>query len=762
MKSQSPKSKQPPAMNTCSFALAAHNCRSAGFIPQECSHCPHLTRHPTLSSWAAPCGLKSALLLVLLLELLAVIATPSARASTLTVTNKADSGAGTLRASIAAAAAGDTIVFASALNGQTILLTNGQLWIARNVNILGPGATNLSISGNGSNRVFFVTNSVTCTLAGLTITNGGLFPGAGGGILNQGSLTVSNCALSGNRASYGGGLCNDGTLTVKNCTISRNLAGINGGGLSNGGTATVQNSTFSGNTASDYGGGIDNGGQFESGGTLVLQNSTLTGNSGFESGGGLNAAIGTEHLTNCIIAGNFSGPVGFAPDINCAAGRVESAAYNLIGSTNNVVGIANGVNGNIVGDGTGGALAITSILNTNLAPNGGPTRTHALFPGSLARNAGLNTGAAGLTYDQRGPGFLRAVGGTVDIGAYELQAIAVVGNGLVIEAGDTTPSAADGTDFGGKPVSAGTVMRTFTIFNAGAVAVNVTNITVSSGAAADFTVSGVVLPTAVSAGASTTFTLTFNPSALGPRSSTLNITNNVSANSLYNFTIQGTGITTALTVTGITANNKVYDGTTVAALNTAGAVLVGVIAGDSVTLNTAAAGGTFTDKNVGLGKTVAVSGLTLSGAQAGNYTLTQPTTTASITPKTLTVTGITANDKVFDGTTAATLNTSGAALVGVVAGDTVTLNTAAALGKFANAGPGNDIPVFVSGLTLSGAQAGNYILTQPTITASIAPSPIAPTITCPVNIVTTVANGPDTRAVSWTATASGTPAPVIT
>src|ERR1043165_5740904 len=144
MKSQSPKSKQPPAMNTCSFALAAPNSRSAGFIPQECSHCPDLTRNQTPSSWAAPCGLKSALLFVLLLSLLAVIATPSARASTLTVTNKADSGTGTLRASIAAAAAGDTINFAPALNGQTILLTNGQLWIARNVNILGPGATNLS------------------------------------------------------------------------------------------------------------------------------------------------------------------------------------------------------------------------------------------------------------------------------------------------------------------------------------------------------------------------------------------------------------------------------------------------------------------------------------------------------------------------------------------------------------------------------------------------------------------------------------------
>ena len=87
----------------------------------------------------------------------------------------------------------------------------------------------------------------------------------------------------------------------------------------------------------------------------------------------------------------------------------------------------------------------------------------------------------------------------------------------------------------------------------------------------------------------------------------------------------------ALTVTGITANDKVYDGNTTATLNTSGVTLVGIVPMDVVTLNTAGATGAFTDPDVGTAKTVLVSGFTLSGADAGNYTLIQPTTTANIT-----------------------------------------------------------------------------------------------------------------------------------
>ena len=82
--------------------------------------------------------------------------------------------------------------------------------------------------------------------------------------------------------------------------------------------------------------------------------------------------------------------------------------------------------------------------------------------------------------------------------------------------------------------------------------------------------------------------------------------------------------------------------------------------------------------------------------------MTQPTTTADITAAPLTVMGITASDKVYDSTTTATLNPDGAALVGVVSGDSVTLNTDGAAGIFASKDAGTNITVQVSGLTISG------------------------------------------------------------
>ncbi len=176
-----------------------------------------------------------------------------------------------------------------------------------------------------------------------------------------------------------------------------------------------------------------------------------------------------------------------------------------------------------------------------------------------------------------------------------------------------------------------------------------------------------------------------------------------------------------LTVSGITATNKVYNANTTATLTTTGAVLVGVFSGDTVTLGTSSASGTFTSKNVENGITVTVAGLTIGGAQAGDYTLTQPTTTANITAAGLTVSGITATNKVYNANTTATLTTTSAALVGVFSGDTVTLGTSGAAGTFTSDSVGNGITVAVAGLTISGAQAGDYTLTQPTTTATITP-----------------------------------------
>ena len=177
-----------------------------------------------------------------------------------------------------------------------------------------------------------------------------------------------------------------------------------------------------------------------------------------------------------------------------------------------------------------------------------------------------------------------------------------------------------------------------------------------------------------------------------------------------------------LSVSGITASGKVYDGTTTADVDASGASLSGVLPCDDVALDGSAATGSFDTKDIGTGKTVTITGPTLTGADAGDYVIAPGTTSANVTPATLTVTGITAADKVFDGTTAATIVTIGAVLVGVIGGDDVTLDVTNAVGTFDTPDVGTDRTVFITGLALTGADAGDYTLVDPTTTASITSS----------------------------------------
>ncbi|HLP05632.1 MAG TPA: YDG domain-containing protein, partial [Paludibacter sp.] len=171
-----------------------------------------------------------------------------------------------------------------------------------------------------------------------------------------------------------------------------------------------------------------------------------------------------------------------------------------------------------------------------------------------------------------------------------------------------------------------------------------------------------------------------------------------------------------LTISGVTASNKMYDGTTAATLN--GGALVGVLNSDDVTLTVGT--GAFADANVGTAKPVTATGYAIGGTKVGNYTLAaQPSgLTADITSVSLAITGVTASNKVYDGTTVATL--TGGTLNGVLNSDDVTLTVGT--GAFADANAGTAKPVTATGYTLGGAQAGNYTLAaQPSgMTADIA------------------------------------------
>lgn len=168
-----------------------------------------------------------------------------------------------------------------------------------------------------------------------------------------------------------------------------------------------------------------------------------------------------------------------------------------------------------------------------------------------------------------------------------------------------------------------------------------------------------------------------------------------------------------LTITGLVAASKVYDGNTAAALTApSGATLSGVVPGDLITLNASGASGVFADKNVG--NNIAVSatlagGLVSTGTGSSNiptllsnYTLGSASVSpANITPAPLTVTGVTAANKVYDGSTSAVLNTGAAALLGVVAGETLTLDASGMSGVFDSRNAGNAVPVTVSGATVT-------------------------------------------------------------
>ena len=171
-------------------------------------------------------------------------------------------------------------------------------------------------------------------------------------------------------------------------------------------------------------------------------------------------------------------------------------------------------------------------------------------------------------------------------------------------------------------------------------------------------------------------------------------------------------------VTGITADSKTYDGSVAAALNTGAAGFTGKLAGD--VLNVTSASGVFADKNAGTAKTVTIGNVVLGGADAGNYVFTgTATTTADITPKAITVGGITAGNKVYDATTAATLNTTGASFSGLVGSDSVGVT---GTGQFADKNVGTAKPVAITSLTLDGADAGNYTVTNTSApTADITP-----------------------------------------
>jgi CSLREA domain-containing protein len=302
----------------------------------------------------------------------------------------------------------DATVFAAPR--KTITLNGSQLSLGNNgtVSITAPAA-GVTVSGANLSRVFSIDSGANVTLTGLNIVNGAV-AGAGGGLDNNGTLTISNCTISGNSANSGGGLANAGTLTLYSSTISGNHAiGVAGGLFNSSGIADVTNCTFSDNSVDDHGGAIYNNA------TLTLLNCTITANTSITAGG-LFTSGGAAHVTNSIIAGNTSQNV---------SGSLATNDHNLLSGDPKLGPLAN---------------------------NGGPTQTHALLYGSPA----IDTGDTTLATDQRG--VARPQGSADDIGAVEVQAIYSISG--YIRVGNVTPVSGVSVQLSTASGAAGTPVTT--------------------------------------------------------------------------------------------------------------------------------------------------------------------------------------------------------------------------------------------------------------------------------------------------------------
>jgi hypothetical protein len=247
-------------------------------------------------------------------------------------------------------------------------------------------------------------NDATNTGTGCAALGGGIFNNTGSTVVITNSTILSNTARAVTPCQgafagrvFGGGVGNNGNLSVLNSTVHGNRAAISasspdctaaGGGIANalsdGGldaALTVRHSTIANNTATTAG-------------------TTCTPSAGGGIGAGMPGA-GINSLFHTIVAGNQA---QFGADVSL---QLASSSFNLFA-----------VSAGGSGYSTSDLLDLDPLLS-HLADNGGPTQTMALLPGSPAIDAGDNTNAP--TWDQRGPGFPRVVNGTIDIGAFEVQ-----------------------------------------------------------------------------------------------------------------------------------------------------------------------------------------------------------------------------------------------------------------------------------------------------------------------------------------------------
>jgi hypothetical protein len=318
-----------------------------------------------------------------------LLAPALARAATDVVTSTADSGAGSLRNVISAAASGDTVTF-SLSTPTTITLTSGPLFITKNLTLSGPGYANLTISGGTTVQLMQV-SSTSLSITGLSLAhgtaNGELTQGAAIYIA-YGSVSLTQCWLADNAMSGGGGLggavyVGANSLTVEDCTFVDNTITASGAGSAEGGaifgeagsTITINRSNLSNNATycPGCGAGPDNpldvdGGAVYTSGNLTMNGCLIAGNHADDH----NAALAwygpsgdAANLTNCTFSGNTAIEEGAV----AALGAGHMTLLNCTITDNTSQYYEAGLSG-YDNSGTGGELTVQNcVIAGNIAEN---------------------------------------------------------------------------------------------------------------------------------------------------------------------------------------------------------------------------------------------------------------------------------------------------------------------------------------------------------------------------------------------------------
>ncbi len=249
--------------------------------------------------------------------------------------------------------------------------------------IEGPGTGIVAVSGKGATGVFNIAPGTVVSMSGLSIINGyGTF---GGGLYNEGMLTITNTIFYGNQGQHGGALYtraggsdpHDGFVTLTDDAFSNNTAGSEGGAIDNwaGGTVTVTDDTFTGNYAPD-GGAIGN-----EWGTVAVSNSTFSNNTSSGAGGAIINYNPSDDFSNSlsIVDSTISGSVALNGG---DGGGIANGGPDTLSLTNDTItrNSATGSGGGLYNDGTTALSDCT--ISGNSADNSG---------GGLANQGGTAT-----------------------------------------------------------------------------------------------------------------------------------------------------------------------------------------------------------------------------------------------------------------------------------------------------------------------------------------------------------------------------------